>query len=283
MKINPKKITIIILIILVVLVAGIFSLPSDKKQKQSKCSLPELPSGVERKVIRVIDGDTFLIKGGHSVRILGIDSDERGKRCYKEAKEALEELILDKKVRLFKGKTNTDKWCRYLRFVSFNQEDISTKMIKKGLAEVYTSKDYPRKDKFLNFQNQVKEAKVGCEWQEETKETSLEWEKITPTSLIKVVPSSKAKNFLGEKAIVEGKIKDTYYHKESGTTFLNFGGVYPNHDFTAVIFESNKDNFKKDISNFYLEKTVRVKGILKFYKKKPEIILKNPSQIEVGK
>ena len=74
-------------------------------------NVPSLPDGANKLVTKVIDGDTFLIEGGYSVRILGIDADERGHPCYELAKKRLEELILNKEVRLEKGKEDLDQYC----------------------------------------------------------------------------------------------------------------------------------------------------------------------------
>jgi endonuclease YncB( thermonuclease family) len=67
----------------------------------NKCeNIPKLSDGAKKLVTKVIDGDTFLIEGGYSVRVLGIDADERGHPCYDEAKRGLEDLVLGKEVRL---------------------------------------------------------------------------------------------------------------------------------------------------------------------------------------
>ena len=54
----------------------------------------------------IIDGDTIVADGEH-IRLLGVDSDERGYECYKEAKDRLDEWILDKEVVLEKDKTKS--------------------------------------------------------------------------------------------------------------------------------------------------------------------------------
>ena len=50
-------------------------------------------------VERVIDGDTIIINN-KSIRLLGINSPERGEYYYAEAKAFLEEKILNKKAQL---------------------------------------------------------------------------------------------------------------------------------------------------------------------------------------
>jgi len=49
-------------------------------------------------VSKIIDGDTVII-AGESVRLLGMDTDERGYPCFTQAKKRIEELILDKEVK----------------------------------------------------------------------------------------------------------------------------------------------------------------------------------------
>jgi len=43
-------------------------------------------------VLRVIDGDTFATTGDQRVRLFGVDTPERGEKCYREATARLREL-----------------------------------------------------------------------------------------------------------------------------------------------------------------------------------------------
>lgn len=79
------------------------------------------------------------------------------------------------------------------------------------------------------------------------------------------------------------KINDAYRGRKSNTVFLNFEKAYHNHCFTGVIFSSNLYKFVQKPENYYLGKTVRMMGEVKEYQDRPEIILENPSQIEIGK
>ena len=49
------------------------------------------------------------------------------------------------------------------------------------------------------------------------------------------------------------------------------------------IFKSSFDKFTIPPEEYYLFKRVRVKGLIKEYKNKPEIIVEEPSQIEIIK
>ena len=90
--------------------------------------------------------------------------------------------------------------------------------------------------------------------------------------------TSEAIDHVGEYAYVKGKVYQVYISKK-GHIFLNMDGKYPNQPFTAVIFQSDayKFNYVKSLEN----KTIVVKGIIKLYKNKPEIILNNPNQLSI--
>jgi hypothetical protein len=108
-----------------------------------------------------------------------------------------------------------------------------------------------------------------------------------------------ASNYVGETVAVEGVILYTY-SSYSGTTFLDFhtnGNTNRNQIevgrtysfdfpyqgyFSGAVFSSDTGNFKCSISNFYLNKDVRITGMVQLYKGAPEIIISNPSQIEVA-
>lgn len=65
--------------------------------------------------IRVIDGDTAVLKIDHGfhfesvqrIRLLGIDTPERGQKYYQEAKDLLVELINEKEVYVQTEKSDT--------------------------------------------------------------------------------------------------------------------------------------------------------------------------------
>ena len=88
-------------------------------------------------VERVIDGDTVVIENKTSVRLLGINCPERGEVYYEEAKEFLEELVLNKTVKLKFGKEKYDKYDRVLAYIFLNGENINLKLVEKGFANFY--------------------------------------------------------------------------------------------------------------------------------------------------
>jgi micrococcal nuclease len=268
------------------------SLIGEQEQTQSCEDIPDLPDNSLKLATKIIDGDTFLIEGGYSVRILGIDADEKGYPCYDAAKNRLEELILNKEVKLEKGTEDKDQWCRYLRYAFLDDKNISLELTKGGLAVArFSPEDVKYRKEISQAEKEAKENKIGCKWSTETKtpiegeeKGQFQWEKITTEKLgFDVVLACEAGKYLGRELIVEGRVADTYHDLKSNTVFLNFEKPYPNQCFTGVIFSSDLYKFVQSPEDYYLNKTVRIMGEVKEYQGRPEIILETPNQIEIGK
>jgi len=97
------------------------------------------------KVDRVIDGDTIVIGNSTSVRLLGINTPERGEFFYSEAKEFLESFVLNKTILLEYGKNRYDKYGRTLAYLYINSENVNLKLVENGFANYYF---YDGRDKY---------------------------------------------------------------------------------------------------------------------------------------
>ena len=269
-------------IIIGALIIGAAIYVSSKKQISEKGEA-EITNGQylassEVIVTKVIDGDTIVVEGGYHLRLLGIDTDESGYPCYTAAKLRLEELVLNKKVELEKDQTDVDQYGRSLRYVFFDNKNINLQLVKEGLAIArFYEPDIKYKEVINEAEKEAIENKIGCKWGEEENFKELVPEKTG----LEVVLACDAGNYIGKEMIVEGKVIDVY-KSATDTTFLNFEEAYPNQCFTAVIFSSNQSKFVENPQNYYSGKTVRVKGKIKDYQGKPEIILDDVSQIEIG-
>ena len=71
--------------------------------------VPLVSFGQDFKVVRVIDGDTFIIEGGERVRMIGIDAPELKDLYGVESKNQLKALIQNKHVKLSKGVVTAHK------------------------------------------------------------------------------------------------------------------------------------------------------------------------------
>ncbi len=105
-----------------------------------------------------------------------------------------------------------------------------------------------------------------------------------PAGGVPVVRAEQAAGWVGKEAVVEGVVSTTKYLEQVNRqpTFLNFGEPHPNHCFTAVIFGGDRGKFAGEPpESAFLGKHVRVRGRVEDYRGKPEIIVRDPAQIEV--
>ncbi len=125
-------------------------------------------------VSKVIDGDTVII-AGESVRLLGMDTDERGYPCYNEAKKRIEELILDKEVVLESDAEDKDRYDRRLRYIFLDGENINLQLVREGLAVARFSPENKKyKKEILDAELYARENKLGCKWREVEEEEIIE-------------------------------------------------------------------------------------------------------------
>jgi micrococcal nuclease len=98
-------------------------------------------------VQRVVDGDTLALDNGEKVRLLGINTPEKGEKYYTEAKAFVESKVLNKTIELEKGKDDKDLYGRLLRYVYYNGENINLLLVREGYANTY----FPEgKDRYTN-------------------------------------------------------------------------------------------------------------------------------------
>jgi len=113
-------------------------------------------------VTRVIDGDTVVTSTGERIRLVCIDAPEIGQTHADEAKERLEELVLNKDVELEPDKTDKDKYDRTLRYIWVDGKLASEVLIEEGLAKSYR---YPPDLKYCDImdaaQEDAQDKKVG--------------------------------------------------------------------------------------------------------------------------
>jgi DNA/RNA endonuclease YhcR with UshA esterase domain len=95
-------------------------------------------------------------------------------------------------------------------------------------------------------------------------------------SQAETISPQDASRHVGAMVTVEGVVSQVST-SNGGTTFINFGGRFPNHVFYAVIFESQADRFPgvRGLEG----KPVAISGTVELYKGKPQIILQSPDQI----
>ena len=120
------------------------------------------PDCPERRVTRVIDGDTFETPSG-PVRLFGIDTPERGEKCYREAKNALKSLV-GSTVRLELGPRTMDPSGRSLYYTyTAAGNSVDEILVSEGLAEAWT-RDGQHRDFLMELERSARLSGAGCLW-----------------------------------------------------------------------------------------------------------------------
>lgn len=105
-------------------------------------------------VTHVVDGDTVDLDNGETVRLVGIDTPERGECGYDEARAALVHLVEGRRVTLGASGEDRDRYDRLLRYVDVGKVDAGLRLIREGLAIArYDSRDgygrHPRENRYV--------------------------------------------------------------------------------------------------------------------------------------
>ena len=119
------------------------SSPTATKTPSSSAPSPPLESNAHTAVVsRVIDGDTVELANGERVRLLGIDTPERGECHFDIASQAMAGLVLGERVTLTRDGDDRDHYDRLLRYIDVGGSDAGLTLIEDGLARArYDSRD----------------------------------------------------------------------------------------------------------------------------------------------
>ena len=87
---------------------------------------------------------------------------------------------------------------------------------------------------------------------------------------------------IGETTTVCGKVTGAHYAKKSKgkPTFINLDGRYPNHIFTILIWDEDREKFNKPEKRLE-SKRVCATGLLELYRGIPEIVVREKQQLKV--
>jgi endonuclease YncB( thermonuclease family) len=117
-------------------------------------------------VDRIIDGDTLDVRAAQTVlrvRVFGIDTPERGQRCFDEATARLTSLA-GRSVRLVADARQQDAFGRELRYV-FTPEgrSLDAALLDAGLARAWRE-DGRLRDILIGIEVSAHGARRGCLW-----------------------------------------------------------------------------------------------------------------------
>jgi len=119
-------------------------------------------------VLRIVDGDTIDSSIG-KIRLLGINTPEKGERGYQEAKDFLNKTLLNKTVTLEFGKDKKDRYNRTLAYIFLESNNINLEIVKRGFANPYfpSGKDEYYSLFYSAWEECVKEGDYYCKNSEE--------------------------------------------------------------------------------------------------------------------
>ncbi len=122
-------------------------------------------------VTRIVDGDTIHVKiengSEEIIRFLGINTPEKNKPYYQEAKDFLKEEIENKSIEILRDIEDTDRYNRKLRYVFYNDNLINAEIVQNGLATTFMLDELKYKDKFLNAEKFARENEINL-WKKST-------------------------------------------------------------------------------------------------------------------
>ena len=93
-----------------------------------------------------------------------------------------------------------------------------------------------------------------------------------------IYSSEEANIHIGEFAVVQGTLYNVYLSNK-GNLFLNVDGKYPNQKFSGVIFNEYVQLFNISKLRNKIGKNIIIKGLIKRYRGKAEIIIRKRDQI----
>jgi len=120
-------------------------------------------------VTRVIDGDTIVVDGVGTVRLIGVDTpetvDPRRPVQYfgKEASDFTKQLATGKHVRLDFDQDRTDRYGRTLAYVYLQPENLllNAEIIRQGYGFAYTQFPFRMMEQFRALEREAREAGRG--------------------------------------------------------------------------------------------------------------------------
>ena len=115
-------------------------------------------------VNRIIDGDT-LVCNNETIRLLGIDTPERGETYYQEAKDFLMQ-VENQDIYILRDWDNRGKYYRKLRYIFYENRLLNIEILEKGLGKAFMTEKLKYEDKLLDAEKFAKDNRLGI-WEGE--------------------------------------------------------------------------------------------------------------------
>lgn len=120
---------------------------------------PVSPPQTTPSKVKVLDGDTFVDSEGQTIRLLGIDTPEKGQPFAEQAAAELNLLLASSGTLRYEfGKERNDRYGRLLAFVYTDSFFVNERLIEDGLASAYFFEDQLTSVVFAELCNAQKNA-----------------------------------------------------------------------------------------------------------------------------
>jgi endonuclease YncB( thermonuclease family) len=226
-------------------------------------------------VIRVIDGDTIEIEIDgvrEKVRYIGINTPETNdnrpevRAAARAATEANARLVLGRQVRLEFDVEIRDRYDRLLAYVWVGDTLVNEALVITGHAAPYTFPPNVRYvDRFVAAAR-IARARTGAP------------ENVSAGT----ISAAKAAAHVGETMTVCGLVASTrFLNRGRRPTFLNLDAPYPDQALTVLIWGDSREMFGEPPEDTYLDQEICVTGGIELYRGKPQIVVNDPSSIQL--
>jgi len=98
---------------------------------------------------------------------------------------------------------------------------------------------------------------------------------------INTISAFEADAYIGEVARVYGKIYESWYSRKNDEYYLYIGGPFPYQDFTIILDGRDARKYSWSPHRYFTDRYISVTGLISSFDGKPEMIIKNRSQIEL--
>lgn len=138
----------------------------EESGEASEVQVVQVDGAVPVQVVRIIDGDTLVVRSAGTeltVRLYGVNTPERGERCYEEATDQLDELAGDL-VQLMPDARLTDPFGRELRYVYASDATlIDQALVAEGYGYAWTD-DGSLREQIIAAETEARAEGRGCLW-----------------------------------------------------------------------------------------------------------------------
>ena len=133
------------------------------KTKNASRSTPKVSAKSETvTIVKILDGDTYDLSDGRRVRMLGIDTPEKGEPYADSARNLANSFLKGKQVTIDFEKNQKDRYDRYLVYLHFQGILVNKLFLERGFARLYLFSGTRRyNSELITAQKLAREQKIG--------------------------------------------------------------------------------------------------------------------------